>query len=201
MADNTQTNAEVLTMPDAEVTLYRGFFTPTESDTLFQELSNQINWKQESAVFPGGKVPLPRLTAWYSDEGKSYSYSGITVHPNSWTPTLLAIKERVESAAGVQFNSVLLNFYRNEQDSVGWHSDDEPELGTNPVIASVSFGAERAFQFKHKQDTELRQSVELSHGSLLLMAGPTQHHWKHQIPKTKKPHGPRINLTFRIIKS
>jgi alkylated DNA repair dioxygenase AlkB len=200
MADNTQTNVEVLPMPDAKVTLYRGFFTAAESDRLLQELSDKIDWKRESAVFAGGKVPLPRLTAWYGDAGKSYSYSGITVHPNPWTPTLLRIKERVEAIAGVKFNSVLLNFYRNEQDSVGWHSDDEPELGTNPVIASVSFGAERTFQFKHKENPDLRQSVGLSHGSLLLMAGSTQHHWKHQIPKTKKPHGPRINLTFRIIK-
>jgi alkylated DNA repair dioxygenase AlkB len=186
-------------MPDAEVTFYRDFFGPDESGKFFQELSDTIKWKQESARFGGKAVPLPRLTAWYGDAGKSYSYSGITVHPLLWTPLLLSIKERVEGAASIAFNSVLLNFYRGERDSVAWHSDDEPELGTNPVIASVSFGATRRFQFKHKTNSDLRLSVDLTPGSLLLMAGTTQHFWKHQIPKTTQPVGARINLTFRVI--
>lgn len=187
-------------MPDAEVLFYRGFFNPTESAVLFQELSDKIAWTQQRINVPGGPVPLPRLTAWYGDAGKGYSYSGITSQPERWIPVLLTIKARVEVIAGVQFNSVLLNYYRNEQDSVSWHSDDEPELGTNPVIASVSFGATRTFQFKHKEKAELRQKIELTDGSLLLMRGTTQHFWRHQIPKTKTPCGPRINLTFRIIK-
>lgn len=190
---------EKLPMPDAEVLLYPGFFGSEESEALFAILTNDIHWKQEEARFGGKHVPLPRLTAWYGDPGKRYSYSGITVAPEPWTPLLTGIKERVEAAAEYRFNTVLLNFYRNERDSVAWHSDDEPELGTNPVIASVSFGATRTFQFKHKTNPDLRQSVELTTGSLLLMRGPTQHFWKHQIPKTKKAIGPRINLTFRVI--
>jgi alkylated DNA repair dioxygenase AlkB len=195
----TQSIPEALPMPDAEVTFYRDFFSADENTQLFQDLVDKIDWKQESARFGGKAVPLPRLTAWYGDAGKSYSYSGITVNPLPWTPPLLSIKERIETVSNVQFNSVLLNFYRGERDSVSWHSDDEPELGTNPVIASVSFGATRKFQFKHKTNPDLRLSVDLTPGSLLLMAGATQHHWKHQIPKTTKPVDPRINLTFRVI--
>jgi alkylated DNA repair dioxygenase AlkB len=190
---------ETLPMPDAEVTLYSDFFSPDESKTLFQQLVDTIQWGQESIRFGGKAIPLPRLTAWYGDEGKSYSYSGITVNPLPWIPLLSSIKTRVETVSPVTFNSVLLNYYRGERDSVSWHSDDEPELGHNPVIASVSFGASRKFQFKHKTDTDQRHAVDLTPGSLLLMAGATQHHWKHQIPKTTKPVGPRINLTFRVI--
>jgi alkylated DNA repair dioxygenase AlkB len=192
-------NPEHLPILDAEVTFYPEFFSAEESSTLFQQLVDQIQWKQELARFGGKAVPLPRLTAWYGDEGKSYRYSGITVNPIPWTPLLLSIKERVEAASQVKFNSVLLNFYRGERDSVAWHSDDEQELGQNPVIASVSFGATRKFQFKHKTNTDQRLAVDLTPGSLLLMAGATQHFWKHQIPKTTKPVDPRINLTFRVI--
>jgi alkylated DNA repair dioxygenase AlkB len=190
---------ETLPMPDAEVILYSDFFSADESATLFQQLIDTINWQQESIRFGGKAIPLPRLTAWYGDEGKSYRYSGITVNPLPWIPLLISIKTRVETVSPVAFNSVLLNYYRGERDSVSWHSDDEPELGHNPVIASVSFGASRKFQFKHKTDTDLRLAVDLTPGSLLLMAGATQHHWKHQIPKTAKPVGARINLTFRVI--
>src|SRR5712691_2061959 len=166
---------ERLSMPDAEVFLYPGFFGPAESESLYEKLSSEIHWKQEEARFPGGRVPLPRLTAWYGDPGKSYSYSGITVAPEPWTPLLLGIKERVEAAADYKFNTVLLNFYRNERDSVAWHSDDERELGANPVIASVSFGVTRSFQFKHKTNPDFRLAVQLTPGSLLLMRGTTQH--------------------------
>jgi alkylated DNA repair dioxygenase AlkB len=190
---------EILPMPDADVRLYSNFFSPAESDRLFQTLKDEIAWKQENARFGGKSVPLPRLTAWYGDAGKSYSYSGITVHPTPWTPALIEIKTRVESVANATFNSVLLNYYRDGRDSVAWHSDDERELGLNPVIASVSFGAARDFQFKHKTNPDLRQKVTLTHGSLLLMTGATQHFWKHQIPKTKRPLDGRINLTFRVI--
>ncbi len=190
---------ELLSMPDAEVTFHADFFSADEREKLFQDLVDNIQWKQESARFGGKAVPLPRLTAWYGDAGKTYRYSGITVQPIPWTPLLLSIKSRVEAAANTTFNSVLLNFYRGERDSVAWHSDDEPELGTNPVIASVSFGATRKFQFKHKTNPDLRTAVDLTPGSLLIMAGTTQHFWKHQIPKTTKPVGARINLTFRVI--
>lgn len=169
MSTEQQPIGEKLVMPDAEVLFYPRFFSEDESAALFEDLANNIHWTQQSARFPGGVVPLPRLTAWYGDEGKSYSYSGITVHAEPWTKTLLTIKARIETVAGVQFDSVLLNYYRNEQDSVSWHSDDERELGTNPVIASVSFGATRSFQFKHKHNPDLRQAVDLTPGSLLLM--------------------------------
>ncbi len=190
---------EPLSMPDAEVYLDRACFTPAESDRLLADLTANIAWEHKAIQFMGKQVMQPRLMAWYGDAGKSYSYSGLTVHPLPWIPTLLTMKKRLEALAGVTFNSVLLNQYRDGQDSVGWHSDDEPDLGTNPVIASVSLGATRNFQFKHKHNPDLKRAVELTHGSLLLMRGTTQHFWKHQIPKTKKPLGARINLTFRVI--
>lgn len=190
---------EFLDMPDGEVTLYRDFFSADESQNLFQDLMDNTTWKQEQIQVPGKKVPLPRLTAWYGDAGKSYRYSGITVHPLPWTETLLKIKNRIQGVAGADFNSVLLNLYRSERDSVAWHSDDEPELGMNPVIASVSFGDTRNFQLKHKRRRELRREVLLSSGSLLVMGGATQHHWLHRIPKMTKAHEARINLTFRVI--
>lgn len=194
-----QRQGKLLEMPDAEVILYPGFFAASEADALFQALSTNIAWKQETIKLYGKAIDIPRLTAWYGDAGKTYTYSGLTVSPEPWTADLVQIRQRVEAPAEVAFNSVLLNYYRTERDSVSWHSDDEPELGSNPVIASVSFGAARPFQFKHKTDPELRASVELTHGSLLLMRGSTQHCWKHQIPKSSRSHGPRINLTFRVI--
>lgn len=186
-------------MPDAEVYLDPAFFNSEEADALLTDLTANIAWEQKAIQFMGKQVMQPRLVAWYGDEGKSYTYSGQTMHPLEWTPTLFNMKARLDAAAQVTFNSVLLNLYRYGQDSMGWHSDDEPELGTNPVIASVSLGATRTFQFKHKQNPDLKLSIELTHGSLLLMRGATQHFWKHQVPKTKKPLSPRINLTFRVI--
>jgi alkylated DNA repair dioxygenase AlkB len=190
---------KVLPMRDAEVLYYRDLFNTSESLDLFQVLTQSIAWEQREIHVPGKIVPLPRLTAWYGDTGKIYRYSGMTHRPHDWTPTLTVVKQRVEDVARTQFNSVLLNLYRNEQDSVSWHSDDEPELGEKPVIASVSFGATRKFQFKHKNDSKLRLNVELSSGSLLLMRGTTQQFWKHQLPKAKESCGARINLTFRVI--
>lgn len=195
MADNCA--GERLPMQDADVVLYGQFFAPEENDTLFERLTDETEWKQETIRVPGRRVPLPRLTAWYGDAGKTYRWSGIVQHPIAWTPTLLAIKTRVEAAAQTTFNSVLLNLYRSEQDSVSWHSDDEPELGD--VIASVSFGATRRFDFKHQDDPKQRVSIDLTPGSLLIMRGETQRHWQHRIPKATKPHPPRINLTFRTI--
>jgi alkylated DNA repair dioxygenase AlkB len=188
-----------LDMPDAEVFFYPTFFPRAQSDTLYQQLLDTTNWKQEKIKLYGKPIDLPRLTAWYGDAGKSYSYSGITVDLDPWTPALLAIKREIEAVSGVTFNSVLLNLYRGERDSVSWHSDDEPELGTNPVIGSVSFGETRTFQFRHKRDKEQRVKLDLTHGSYLLMAGATQHHWLHQVPKAADARDSRINLTFRII--
>jgi alkylated DNA repair dioxygenase AlkB len=191
--------ADPRSWPDAEVLFLPAFFSRPESDALFQALRDSTPWKQETITLYGKTVPLPRLTAWHGEQGKTYSYSGISADAVPWTPALLTIKERIEAASGVIFNSVLLNLYRNGRDSVSWHSDDEPELGTNPVIGSVSFGETRAFQFRHKKERHLRRQLELAHGSYLLMRGPTQHCWQHQVPKTRGPCGPRINLTFRVI--
>jgi len=192
--------AQSFSLPDAEVLLFSEFFSSAESDQLFASLLTNTQWGQGEIKLYGRVYSEPRLTAWHGDEGKRYSYSGLTLHPLPWTETLLAIKTRVDEAAGVTFNSVLLNLYRDGRDSNGWHQDNEPELGRNPVIASVSFGAARRFQMRHKQRADLpRLDIDLEHGSLLLMAGPTQHFWQHQIPKTAKPVGQRINLTFRVI--
>ncbi|GIW79644.1 MAG: alpha-ketoglutarate-dependent dioxygenase AlkB [Gemmatales bacterium] len=188
-----------LDLPDADVRFFPDFFPKPDSDVWFQHLLTKTQWKQEMIKLYGKSHPVPRLIHWYGDEGKTYAYSGIFLQPEPWTPVLLEIKGQVESVVGVKFNSVLCNLYRNERDSVGWHSDDEPELGENPLIASASFGACRTFQMRHKRDKTLRTTIRLTHGSLLVMAGATQHHWLHSIPKLRQPVGPRINLTFRII--
>jgi alkylated DNA repair dioxygenase AlkB len=150
---------------------------------------------------PESEQPQSRseLTAWYGDEGATYSYSGTTRYPKPWIQLLLEIKQRVEQAAGVRYNSLLINQYRDGTDSVSWHSDDESDLGRNPSIASVSFGAVRSFHLRHRQDKHLGHKLDLGHGSLLLMQGPTQHYWHHQVPKTSRVVGPRINLTFRSV--
>jgi alkylated DNA repair dioxygenase AlkB len=190
---------QTLDMPDADVVFYPTFFDAEESQQLFQDLIDNIAWEELEAKFPWGTVKIPRLVAWYGDAGKAYSYSGVKHEPLAWTATLLTIKTRVEAPAAVSFNSVLLNQYRDENDSVGWHSDDEPELGAFPVIASVSFGATRPFQFKHRDLPANQYTLDLTAGSLLIMRGATQRHWRHRIPKVKTPCSTRINLTFRII--
>jgi alkylated DNA repair dioxygenase AlkB len=184
---------------DGEVIFYKDLFSSDQSDELFIKLNQTTDWQQDTIKIFGQNIPLPRLTAWYGDEGKSYKYSGIEQHPKPWNPTILEIKSRVEKIAKVNFNSVLLNLYRDGKDSVAWHSDDEPELGRNPIIGSVSFGGTRRFSLKHKQDQGSKFDIELTKGSLLLMRAETQHHWLHQIAKTTKLVSPRINLTFRII--
>jgi alkylated DNA repair dioxygenase AlkB len=195
-----QRTPEPLALPDAEVVFYRTFFTKSQSDVFYEDLYHHANWKQDQIKFYGKLIDLPRLTAWYGDQGKSYTYSGITVNPDPWMPSLLTIKTEIETVSGVAFNSVLLNLYRGERDSVAWHADNEPELGENPVIGSVSFGEARQFHFKHKRDKNLKLKINLSHGSYLLMAGATQHNWLHQVPKETKTRSPRINLTFRAIR-
>ena len=187
-------------MPNADVVLYAGFFSKQDSDKLFSELLNGTSWRQDKMKLYGKEIDLPRQTAWYGDNDKNYTFSGITMNPEPWTPALLDIKARVEDAAGVTFNSVLLNHYRSGSDSISWHTDAERELGKNPVIASVTFGDARRFMLRHIKDKELKTEVELSHGSLLVMAGETQHFWQHQVPKTKTEVESRINLTFRQIK-
>lgn len=184
---------------DGQVIYYPDFFTPEESDHYFETLLKEIDWKQEPIFIYGKTAMQPRLTAWYGDRGKSYQYSGISMRPKNWTPALLEIKQRIEKRTPVVFNSVLLNLYRDQQDSVGWHRDNEKSLGINPVIGSVSFGAPRKFLFRYYTDKSIQHSLELAHGSFLLMQGETQHYWEHSIPKQNHKTGPRINMTFRVI--
>ena len=192
---------EQLNLDHSDIRIYRHFFDEAASNQLFETLTQEINWRQEYMKIHGLAHPIPRLTAWHGDEGSSYSYSGIEMHPEPWTDTLQFIKQAIESIAQVQFNSVLLNFYRDGNDSVGWHSDNEPELGNYPVIGSVSLGGTRKFSFKPKQKARSsdKYDIDLSNGDVLLMQGETQQYWYHQIPKTKKSVAPRINLTFRVI--
>jgi len=187
-------------LPDAEIEFHPAFFEPSDADRLFAAIRDTVAWKQDSMTLFGQRRNLPRLTAWYGDPGTAYVYSGILNEPLPWIATLLEVKAAIEAACGITFNSALLNRYRSGQDSMGWHADDEPEFGSNPVIASVSFGSSRTFQMKHTQRKELKARFELGHGSLLLMRGATQHHWQHAIPKTARPVGERINLTFRIVR-
>lgn len=190
----------VFDLPDAEIIYYPSFFNSKDAGIIFNDLLNNTPWKQDDIIVFGKIHPQPRLTALFGNDGKPYSYSNITMQPHPWNTLLQKIKFKIEEACDADFTTVLLNLYRDGKDSNGWHADDEKELGTNPIIASVSFGAERSFHLQHKSDKNLKQKIVLEHGSLLLMKGTTQHFWKHQIPKTKTTIGQRINLTFRIIK-
>lgn len=179
---------------DGEACLIEHAVPSADADRLFEALRRLIAWRQEEAMIMGRKVPIPRLTAWHGEAG--YVYSGITMAPAPWTPALCELKACAERHAGQGFNSVLLNLYRDGRDSVSWHADNEPGLGRDPVIASLSLGATRRFHLKHRRSGE-RVALDLRHGSCLIMAGATQHHWLHQLPKTARAVGPRINLTFR----
>ena len=184
-------------LPHDGSALYRPqFFNSADCERMFGCINDETPWEARSIILFGKEVPQPRLACWYGD--LAYSYSGITLDPRPMTPTLLEIKQRCEEAASAQFNSVLVNLYRDGQDSMGLHADDEPELGAEPVIASVSFGGERNFRLRHRQSKELQQ-VSLASGSLLVMSGLSQQCWMHDVPKTKKFVEPRINLTFRYI--
>jgi alkylated DNA repair dioxygenase AlkB len=190
-----------LSGPDLDVTLVRQAFGPEDSAIYFERLIQAIPWQQDEVVMFGKKTPLPRLTAWFGDRGASYTYSGITMQPHEWSEDLLAIRAVVEQHAKVRFNSLLLNQYRNGQDGVAWHADDEPELGAQPIIGSLSFGAVRKFQLRLKNDPSEKREIELESGDLVVMSGRTQISWLHQVPKTSRVIGPRINLTFRQISS
>ena len=173
------------------------FLSEQQADQSFLNLRNELDWQQEKIQLFGKQVLQPRLQAWHGD--KSYTYSGLSMQPQPWTPTLLELKSRCEAVAKHTFNSVLSNLYRDGQDSMGWHQDNETELGTNPVIASLTLGESHRFVLRHLSTKE-KYEVELGHGSLLIMAGETQHYWQHSVPKTAKPKEERINLTFRHIR-
>jgi len=191
---------QVMPLQDGMLQLYPQFLSETEQ--WFEQLMAAVDWRQDTLYIAGQERLIPRLNAWYADEQMDYSYSGLALHTHSWIEPLTALRKKVEAAVGQSFNSVLANLYRDGNDSVAWHADDEPELGCNPVIASLTLGQPRRFVMKHQRDKQLpKRDLLLPDGSLLIMSGATRHHWYHQIPKTRQPVGPRINLTFRTIYS
>ncbi len=187
-----------LTIPGADLCLFNHVWSDAEAHVIWPQLQ-ALDWQQKAIRLFGRDVMQPRLVAWYGDAGANYRYSGVDNEPLPWAPVLLAIRDKIEPLCQARFNSVLCNFYRNGQDSVGWHSDDEPELGAKPIIASVSFGVTRPFLLQHKKDKSLRFSVELTNASLLLMQGETQKNYRHAVLKNNKVVDARINLTFRQI--
>lgn len=193
---------ELIPMPDAQVYYQPHLALGRAPDAIMHELIAVTPWRAESIVMWGKTIAQPRLIAWYGDAGSDYTYSGIHLSPLPWTPLLIDLKKRIESVCGAAFNSVLLNYYRDNRDSMGFHSDDEAELGSRPVIASLSLGQERTFILKHKAAQAVRPvRLKLASGSVLLMKGETQRYWKHGIDKEMQQYGPRVNLTFRCIKS
>ena len=184
---------------EGEARLWPQAFAADEANSLLRELRTGVDWQQEEILIFGQRRLVPRLVAWHGDPGARYVYSGTEHRPQPWTPTLERIRNRASTLTGVAFNAVLLNLYRDGRDGMGWHADDEPELGRNPVIASVSLGAERRFCLRHRRRRDLKVDLPLPHGSLLCMSGATQHHWLHALPKTRRPAGERINLTFRQV--
>ena len=193
---------EPIDMPDAEVSILHNLDTHASYQSIFDTLHRDTKWQQKRMWMYGRWVDQPRMTAWHGDPTRVYKYSGITEIPMPWSDVLRELKRRIEDCTDVEFNSVLLNLYRDQNDSMGFHSDDEKELGPEPTIASVSLGETRTFIFKHKTRKDLKPvSIPLPEGSVLLMKGQTQRHWKHAINRESRMCGPRINLTFRRIYS
>lgn len=189
-----------LHLPQAELLFDPAFLSAAEADALLAQLTAEAAWEQRSIRIFGQEIPQPRLTAWYGDAEARYSYSGLAWEPRPWLPALQALRQRLEAVTGSRFNSVLLNLYRDGRDSMGWHADDEPELGPEPAIASLSLGATRRFRLRPRAGLGYAPlGLDLPSGSLLLMRGPTQQHWQHALPKTARPIGPRLNLTFRWV--
>lgn len=189
---------ETFALGDSEIQYVANAFTAREADRLFQSLLDAIPWRTATLTIAGQKRPLPRLQCWMADQGRSYSYSGLKLSPHPWNPDVLRIKARLEQLCEHSFNSVLLNYYRGGSDSVSWHADDETELGPNPIVASVSLGAERTLEFKPKFNlTTPKKQIVLGSGSILIMGKTIQNNWLHQIPKISGTIDPRISLTFR----
>lgn len=186
-------------LPDATIRYFPNFLAKNIADAYFSELLDTIPWQNDPITVFGKTYPQPRMTSLHGHTTDPYGYSGIVMQPNPMTTTLKEIETKIQMLCEERFTTVLLNLYRTGKDSNGWHADDESELGQNPIIASVSLGAERYFHLKHKRDKTQRLKFALAHGSLLLMEGSTQHHWKHQVAKTAREVGPRINLTFRKV--
>ena len=190
-----------LHLRDADVRWHRHWLAAADADALQRTLREQVPWEVHRIRIFGRQVDSPRLSCWMGDPAARYRYSGTDFVPAPWHPVLLPLRERLAAFCGASFNSVLLNRYRDGDDGMGWHSDNEPELGPRPTIASLSFGASRRFRLRHRRDPSLRLELELGAGSLLLMAGDTQANYRHDLPKTARDVGARINLTFRRISS
>ncbi|MBA2077460.1 alpha-ketoglutarate-dependent dioxygenase AlkB [Rhodanobacter sp. PCA2] len=190
-------------LPGADVALWPHWLEPGEADALFAELRQAVAWETHRIRLFGREIDSPRLSCWIGDPGAGYTYSGTRFEPRPWPAALAALRARLEQACAARFNSVLANLYRDGDDAMGWHSDDEPELGARPVIASLSLGAERRFRFRRRrargEPAQPGDTVELvlPHGSLLRMAGATQHLYRHALPRVRGLAAPRVNLTFR----
>tara|TARA_B100000405_G_scaffold38544_2_gene25914 strand:+ start:1026 stop:1664 length:639 start_codon:yes stop_codon:yes gene_type:complete len=192
-------SVEALDLPGAEVELHQQIWSRSQGNTLCGLLIKELNWRQDKISMFGQTHDVPRLNAWYGDADCSYSWSGITMTPNPWNSTLRDIREKVNGVASEQFNSVLANFYRDGNDKVDWHADDEEVLGQAPVIASVSLGATRKFRIRRKDRSEKATDIFLRSGDVLVMRGLTQLLWEHEVPRSKKVREPRVNLTFRKV--
>jgi alkylated DNA repair dioxygenase AlkB len=187
-------------IPDGELVYLPSFVSPAAADRLLSTLLDLPDWKRERLTIFGRQVYTPRLTAWYGDPGIGYAYSGVVHTALPWLEELLDLRARMSAELSLSFNGVLANRYRDGRDSMGWHSDDERELGPRPVIASISLGARRRFLLRHRSRKDLATlELSLEHGSLLLMKGDTQHHWRHSVPKAARCTSERVNLTFRRI--
>lgn len=219
-------NTYYILVEDGELIYCSDFYSKEQSDEYFQFfISNEnnldvnsdwrqyekeklstvrfknIKWNHDQVYMYDKQVFLPRYSAWYGDDNKSYTYTGLKLTPNKWNPELSSIKQDIEKVAGDTFNSVLMNWYRDGQDSISWHKDTEYSLGRNPVIGSVNLGATRRFLLRRIDDHKKKLEIPLGHGTLLLMRGALQHHWQHSVPKQAKVKENRINLTFRTIKN
>ncbi len=189
-----------LPLADAALAFDPAWLAPTRADALFAGLRGQVPWEVHRIRIFGREVDSPRLSCWIGDPEARYRYSGTLFQPHPWPDLLRPVRDRLEEELGAGFNSVLANLYRNGHDAMGWHSDDEPELGPAPVIASLSLGAARRFALRHRDDPARKLAFELPHGSLLVMSGTTQRCYRHSLPRTARPVGERISLTFRTIR-
>ena len=192
-------DADSPAIPGADITFLRGALNGGFADSAFDEIQREVEWRQDHILMMGKNIPIPRLTAWFGDPGRNYTYSGIAMLAAPWTPMLSKIRGLVEELSDEQFNSVLCNLYRSGEDGLAWHSDDEPELGPKPTIASVNLGQARRFLMRRRDDHSVKTEIILGHGDVLIMRGLTQALCEHSVPKTKKFLGPRVNLTFRRI--
>ena len=196
----TMLQPERTVLAGADLEFLPGFLGPVEADELLAVLLAEVPWQRPVVQLFGRTFPSPRLAAWYGDTDAVYQYSGLVNEPLPWLPSLVMLRTRIENRLGRPFNGVLLNLYRDGADSMGWHRDNEPELGKNPEIASISLGGVRRFLLHHCRRSDLPGlEIRPDHGSLLLMRGATQHFWRHAVPKTRKAVAPRVNLTFRRV--